>query len=380
MAIVDITSTSLAYDADVPFTINVGTNAGAEVSVFGEAGSGLTFTGATIDGTLISALQTGSDAAGKNFGLAARLVSGTGTISGTAHFSAVGSTKYVSVVARDGIASIRNTDKNSGATNASPSIAMVTVAGDIVDMLGSDSLYGTTFSATSPAVVLTDGTDTFSSGTLFGAQKTAAGTSTTVAGSLTASAPWGVVGITLVPTSTVTPIAFTGTVPNQSGTVGGAFSLSLASYFSGNQTPFAYSVFSGTLPAGLSLNTSTGVISGTPTAAVVASGIVIRGTDTASNVANTNSFTITITTVPSITTSPLKNNTGTLIASTSIPKVGIYKLSDMTLALALTSQTTNSSGVLFLQNAALVATTDYLVVLSDATGASVGVGKYTAAP
>jgi hypothetical protein len=92
----------------------------------------------------------------------------------------------------------------------------------------------------------------------------------------------------------VTAVAFGGTVPAQNATQGVAFSLPLASYFSGTLTPFAYTLQSGTLPAGLSLNASTGEISGTPTTPGVSSGIVIRATDTGPNTADTNSFSITV--------------------------------------------------------------------------------------
>ena len=91
-----------------------------------------------------------------------------------------------------------------------------------------------------------------------------------------------------------TPIAFSGSVSNQTGPEGAAIALDLSTYFSGSETPFAYSVQSGTLPAGLSLNTSTGVISGTPTTAGVSSGIVVRATDATPDTADTNSFSITI--------------------------------------------------------------------------------------
>lgn len=90
------------------------------------------------------------------------------------------------------------------------------------------------------------------------------------------------------------PVAFSGAVSNQTGTEGTAFSLDISTYFSGSETPFAYSVQTGTLPAGLSLNSSTGVISGTPTTAGVSSGIVIRATDATPDTADTNSFSITI--------------------------------------------------------------------------------------
>ena len=91
-----------------------------------------------------------------------------------------------------------------------------------------------------------------------------------------------------------TPISFSGTVPTFGGTIGTAFSQALASYFAGSATPYTYSVLSGTLPAGITLNASTGVLSGTPSAAVVASGIVIRATDSSAATANTNAFTINI--------------------------------------------------------------------------------------
>ncbi len=54
--------------------------------------------------------------------------------------------------------------------------------------------------------------------------------------------------------------------PAANGTVGTPYSVTLAA--TGGIAPYAYSVSTGTLPAGLSLNSSTGVISGTPTKAV----------------------------------------------------------------------------------------------------------------
>jgi hypothetical protein len=49
------------------------------------------------------------------------------------------------------------------------------------------------------------------------------------------------------------------------GTVQAPYSQTLAA--NGGTTPYTWAVTAGTLPAGLSLNTSTGVISGTPTTA-----------------------------------------------------------------------------------------------------------------
>jgi hypothetical protein len=95
-----------------------------------------------------------------------------------------------------------------------------------------------------------------------------------------------------------TPISFSGPVPTLTGKQGVAFSEALTSYFTGSETPFTYSLQSGTLPAGLSLS-SGGTISGTPTAAGTFSGIVVRGTDATPDTADTNSFSISLEADPS---------------------------------------------------------------------------------
>ena len=112
-----------------------------------------------------------------------------------------------------------------------------------------------------------------------------------------------------------TPVSFAGTVPAQSATVGTAFSLALASYYSGTVTPFTYSVQAGTLPAGLTLNTSTGAISGTPTTAGTSSGIVIRATDTGSATADSNAFNIVVAAAP---VGPTITGPGGATGSTSV--------------------------------------------------------------
>lgn len=89
-------------------------------------------------------------------------------------------------------------------------------------------------------------------------------------------------------------VTFSGPVGNQQIVVSTPFSLDLAPYFSGNLTPFTYSLVNGTLPDGLSLNTSTGEISGTPTTVEVQSNIAVRATDTDTNTADTNYFQITV--------------------------------------------------------------------------------------
>lgn len=273
-------------------------------------------------------------------------------------------------------------------------------------------------------------------------------------------------------------LTFTGTVGSQTGTVSSAFSWggsALDTYFSGGTTPYSYAVLSGSLPAGLSLNSSTGVVSGTPTTAGVST-IVIRATDSAGSptTADTNSFTITIsaaaatattmtgpsgglvgvastaftvgangaitgtvtitpsdgigggtftptsvsissttptntfvytpatggtktisisdnggltdaasltynasTTSGTLTSSPLKNNTGTLLAATAFSAY-VHTPSTGALVVLKTGITTDSSGIATFTDGAVVATTSYRVVWKATTSGAEGMETLTA--
>lgn len=102
---------------------------------------------------------------------------------------------------------------------------------------------------------------------------------------------------------------------------------------------------------------------------------------TASNCtqANTSSSgTITVESTGILTTPPLKNNTGTLLANETGATAYVYNVTTGALVLTKTSQTTNSSGVMTIEDAALVPTTQYRVVVVLASGAE-GMDKLTAA-
>ena len=75
----------------------------------------------------------------------------------------------------------------------------------------------------------------------------------------------------------------------------------------GGTTQYTWSITSGTLPTGLSLAASTGVISGTPT--VATSGTITAQVKDATNATATKSLTITTYTLPTISTSSLASGT-----------------------------------------------------------------------
>jgi hypothetical protein len=86
----------------------------------------------------------------------------------------------------------------------------------------------------------------------------------------------------------------TTSLPN--GQVGTPYSATLAA--TGGTTPYTWSLTSGTLPAGLALNASTGAIAGTPTATANAAALTFKVTDSSSPV-QTNSVNLALTLSPS---------------------------------------------------------------------------------
>jgi DNA-binding beta-propeller fold protein YncE len=112
------------------------------------------------------------------------------------------------------------------------------------------------------------------------------------------------------PTIVVSP----DTLPN--GTVGSTYSQELSA--SGGSGSYTYAVTGGTLPAGLSLNATTGALSGTPTAAAVST-FVITATDTITTGSGapykgSQSFSVTVT-----QPSPTRSSTTTAIISSVNP-------------------------------------------------------------
>ena len=123
----------------------------------------------------------------------------------------------------------------------------------------------------------------------------------------------------LVATTAQPPLVTTTSLPG--ATSGTAYSTTVQA--SGGTTPYSWSVSAGSLPAGLSLGASTGVISGTPTTAGTAS-FTVQVKDSLNKTA-TKALTITVAAAPqppSVTTTSLPSGTAGTSYSTTLQASG----------------------------------------------------------
>lgn len=167
----------------------------------------------------------------------------------------------------------------------------------------------------------------------------------------------------------LTALAYLSFVP-----VGGGGTTVTANLGAATASGFAAAILAATV---IACSMAGGTASGNTASVGVGSGTTISAS-LGSATASGHQASVASSGTATITTDVFKNNTGTVLASTTIPKLTALKLSDMTLAASWTNQTTNGSGVLTLAGAMTVAT-DYLLVVSSTDGASAGVKKYTAA-
>src|SRR5215469_14053815 len=116
------------------------------------------------------------------------------------------------------------------------------------------------------------------------------------------------VTITAVNAPSVTPVSIT-TTYLPTGYIGAAYAATMAA--SGGTPPYSWAIGSGVLPPGLSLNSSTGQISGTPTLSSTAS-VIVHVTDS-SYTPQTASQTLTITVTAAST--PLSITTSSIVSA-----------------------------------------------------------------
>jgi hypothetical protein len=144
-----------------------------------------------------------------------------------------------------------------------------------------------------------------------------------------------------------TPLAIT-TTSLPSGQMGSAYSATLAA--TGGTIPYSWSLTSGTLPAGLSLNAATGTIAGTPTAVASATPLTFTVTDSESP-AQAKPVNLTLTIAPPtlliITTSLPSGQVGTVYSATLAATGGTtpysWKLSSGTLPAGLSLNATTGA-------------------------------------
>lgn len=169
--------------------------------------------------------------------------------------------------------------------------------------------------------------------------------------------------------------SFSGTISDLSATVGVALTpVDVSSLFSDAESSLTFSAI-GTWPAGVTVS-GAGVISGTPSAAGTYGSLQVRATDAGGLTADSNLFSVTVAVaVGTISvSSPLKNNTGTLLSSETSVVCSVLQAADLASVYETTSASSDGSGLLSsLSDAAITAGQSYHVAIKLSDGSSVGI-------
>ena len=232
-------------------------------------------------------VTSGSLPAGLSLSASSGAITGTPSASGTSSFT------------------VQATDSSSPAKTASASLS-ITVSPPGFSVTTTSLPSGTVGSSYSATLAATDGTTPYtwaltsgllpaglslsaSSGTITGTPS-ASGTSSFTVTVTDSSSSAKTASASLSITISLAPLSVT-TTSLPAGTVGSSYSATLTA--AGGITPYTWAVITESLPAGLSLNTSTGAITGTPSASGI-SGLAVLVTDSSSP-AETATATLSIT-------------------------------------------------------------------------------------
>jgi hypothetical protein len=335
-----------------------------------------TLPGATKTGTYSQTLATTGGTTPFTWSLASgslplglSLNASTGVISGTVSSSASAQTFTVRVIDADAVSA---TQSLTISVNAVPTVTTTSLATATDTQTGYSQTLAGTLGTTPYSWTITTGSLptglglNASTGVIAGTVGSAATTKTftvtlTDANGVTASK-----SLTLTVNS-ATNIT-TATVPG--ATKGFAYSSTLA--VTGGTTPYgSWSLSTGSLPTGLSLNTSTGVISGIVGAGATTQTFVVQIAD-ANAVNNTQSLTLTVNAAPNITTTSLPaGKKNTLYTQTLTVSGGTSPLTWTLSSGALpTGITLNASTGVISGTSTTTASQNFTVKATDANGAS----------
>ena len=245
------------------------------------------------NGSYTFSVSAGSLPAGLSLNAATGAISGTPTTTATSNFT---------VTATDGLAA-------TGARAYSVTInAAITVNPATLPTAMLGAAYSQTVTATggTGSYVFSVSAGSLPAGlTLNAATGVISGTPTTAATSnftITATDGGGATGQRAVAFTVAATLAIAPpTLPN--GTVGSAYSQTIST--TGGTAPYAFTISAGTLPAGLTLNATTGLISGSPTVAGPFT-FTVRATDAAGFTVD-RAYTVTVVPAALILTSDLGN-------------------------------------------------------------------------
>lgn len=171
-------------------------------------------------------------------------------------------------------------------------------------------------------------------------------------------------------------VVFTGPIPDQASTTIDALTINFGTYFS--EFPDSYSD-NGTLPTGLTLNTATGAVTGTPTAPATYSGIIITGTNTTgSDSSGTFEWVISTKIIPVITGVFRDWDTNAVAASVTGINVSISETLGGTPITADATFNTAADGSFTVYGDDIVVGTEYYVSFSNIAETITELHKITA--